>query len=50
MIYPRNAVKAAYETAMKLYPTREAAISAVARELCIDPATVEAALEEETEQ
>lgn len=44
MIYPRYAVKAAYDTAMTLYPTHDAAIEAVARELCIPVKQVEAAL------
>lgn len=50
MIYPRYAVKAAYDTAMALYPTHEAAVAAVARELCIAPEAVEAALAPELVQ
>lgn len=50
MIYPRYAVKAAYDTAMMLYPTHEAAVAAVARELCISPEVVEEALARETVQ
>lgn len=50
MIYPRYAVKAAYETAMTLYPTHEAAVAAVSRELCISPETVEEALAPEVLQ
>jgi len=47
MIYPRYAVRAAYDTAMTLYPTHEAA---VARELCLSPEAVEEALAPETVQ
>lgn len=50
MIYPRFAVKAAYDTAMTLYPTHAEAVSAVARELCLEPEAVEAALAPETVQ
>lgn len=50
MIYPRYAVKAAYDTAMTLYPTHEAAVVAVARELCISPEAVEEALAPEVVQ
>lgn len=50
MIYPRFAVKAAYDTAMTLYPNHEAAVAAVARELCISPEAVEEALAPEAIQ
>ena len=44
MIYPRYAIKVAYDTAMMLYPTHQAAVEAVARELCIPVEQVEDAL------
>lgn len=50
MIYPRFAVKAAYDTAMTLYKTHEEAVAAVARELCLTPEAVEEALAPETVQ
>lgn len=50
MIYPRYAVKAAYDTAMTLYPTHDAAVAAVARELCLSPEAVEDALAPEVIQ
>jgi len=50
MIYPRHAVKVAYDTAMTLYPTREAAVAAVSRELCLSPEAIEEALALETVQ
>jgi len=50
MIYPRYAVKAAYDTAMTLYRTYQEAIEAVARELCIPVEQVEEALAPESVQ
>ena len=50
MIYPRYAVKAAYDTAVMLYPTHQAAVEAVARELCLSPEAVEEAIAPELVQ
>lgn len=50
MIYPRYAVKAAYDTAMTLYKTHDEAVAAVARELCISTEMVEEALAPEAIQ
>jgi hypothetical protein len=51
MIYTRIGVRAAYITALALYKNNhQAAVEAVARELCIDPAVVEEALAPEMTQ
>ena len=43
-IIARIGVKAAYETALTLYPTREAAVQAVSDQLCMSVEAVEEAL------
>lgn len=44
-IISRIGVQAAYRTALTLYPTREAAVESVARELCMPLEAVEDALQ-----
>jgi len=44
-IVSRIGVQAAYRTALELYSTREAALEAVARELCMPVEAVEEALQ-----
>lgn len=47
-IFTKVAVKAAYETALELYSTRDEAVHAVATQLWITPEAVEDALIPET--
>ena len=49
-LFTKVGVKAAYETARELYPTRDEAVQAVSTQLCMPPEAVEEALKPETLQ
>lgn len=49
-LFTKVGVRAAYESAIELYSTRDEAVQAVATQLCMPPEAVEAALAPEVAQ